>query len=226
MKVIVDERIRDEEYEYLKEELKLKVFKLPLSDDVYDEISGHSDIFYTVIDNKVICSPNAKIIEPNFLIGRKKVTNKYPEDVKYNICQIGKNIIGSKYADELIKDKINILVKQGYVKCSICVTSKNSCITTDIGIHKELIKKKIDSIYIKEENIKLVDKNGKISKMKGFIGGAAVVIENKFILFGDFKKLSLENQEKILNHLDKYNLKLKYFDGIEIIDYGGLIMYN
>ena len=83
-KLLIDERIRDIEYEYLKE--YFQVVKLPLSDDVYDEISGHSDIFYTEINGKVICSPNSKIIDPKFIIGSEKIGKKYPEDVKYNIC--------------------------------------------------------------------------------------------------------------------------------------------
>ena len=53
-------------------------------------------------------------------------------DVAYNACQIGNIIIGSKYTDNTINP--NIIVKQGYVKCSICVTGEKSCITSDLNI--------------------------------------------------------------------------------------------
>ncbi len=222
--ILVDERIRDVEFEYLQT-FNHKVKKIPLSNDVYDEISGHSDIFYANIDGEVYSAPNASIIEKEFIIGNEKVGKNYPDDVKYNVCQIGKYVIGSKYADEKIKDKINIFVNQGYTKCSIAVTGEKSCITTDKGIYDK-IKNDIDTLYIEEKNIKLLDKNKNISKMNGFIGGASALINNTFILFGDIKNFNKENQKKILNHLSKHNLKFKDFKNLEVVDYGGILMYN
>ena len=225
MNILIDERIREVEYNYLKEELKLNVQKIKVSSDVYPEISGHSDIFYAKINNKIYCAPNAPIESSDFFIGKETVKDKYPEDVKYNICQIGNNIIGSKYADKEIIKYINIYVKQGYAKCNISVTGSNSCLTSDIGIYKELIKHNIDVTYIDDDNIHLLDKNNNISKMKGFIGGASFVFNNYFVVFGDINNLEEENKEKILNHLEKYKLKLKTFEGLDIIDYGGAIIY-
>lgn len=222
--ILVDERIRDVEFEYLQT-FNHDVKKIPLSKDVYDEISGHSDVFYANIDGKVYSAPNALIIENGFIIGNEKVGKNYPDDVKYNVCQIGKYIIGSKYADEKIRDKINIFVNQGYTKCSIAVTGEKSCITTDKGIYDK-IKNDIDTLYIEEKNIKLLDKNKNISKMNGFIGGASALINNTFILFGDIKNFNDENQKKILNHLSKHNLKFKDFKNLEVVDYGGILMYN
>lgn len=224
--ILIDSRIRDIEYKYLIEELKEKVEKLPLSNDVYEEISGHSDIFYTKINDEIYAAPNASIVKPEFILGNELVEKEYPKDVKYNICQIGNNIIGSKYADLSLINKINIFVKQGYTKCSISVTGSNSCITSDKGIFKELEKHNIDVLYIEENNIHLLDKNGNISKMNGFIGGASAVINDTFILFGDINKFNEENQNKIIKHLKRYNLKLKYFENLPIIDYGGIIMYK
>ena len=133
-KLLIDSRVRKVEYEYLSR--YFDVIKIPLSDDVYEEISGHSDIFYCKLQNKIICAPNAPIIEKEFFVGKNLVGRTYPYDVSYNACQIGDFIIGSKYTDSMIST--NITVKQGYTKCSICVTSKNSCITSDRGIDKIL----------------------------------------------------------------------------------------
>lgn len=218
-KILIDERIRPEEEKYLSK--YFEITKIPLSKDVYDEISGHSDIFYCKINDKIICAPNAPIIDNSFIMGMSKVNNKYPEDVAYNACQIGNIIIGSKYTDKTINP--DIIVKQGYVKCSICVTSPNSCITTDKNIYDELTKHEIDVTYIQEHNIKLLDRAGKSTQMQGFIGGASFIFDNKFVLFGDIQ--TLESKEKILKHLQKYNLQLINFKGLDANDYGGAIIY-
>ena len=75
-------------------------------------------------------------IQKEFIIGKSYVKNKYPLDIPYNVCEIRDMIVGSKYTDEIIK--VDLLVKQGYTKCSIAVTSDNSCITTDEKIAKKL----------------------------------------------------------------------------------------
>ena len=217
--LIIDSRIRDDEYKYLTN--YFNVIKLPLSDDVYEEISGHSDIFYCKINNEIVAAPNAKILEKDFKLGTTKVQKKYPLDVPYNACQVGDRIIGSKYSDESIMP--DIVVKQGYVKCSIAVTSDKSCITTDKKIAEVLNKNNIDALHIEENNIKLLKKDKSLSKMHGFIGGASLVFNNKFILFGDIDML--KNKDKILEHINKYNLELVDFKGLDIFDYGGGIVF-
>ena len=217
--VIIDSRIRDIEYNYLSK--FFNAIRLPLSNDVYEEISGHSDIFYTKINNQVIVAPNAEVMEQQFIMGKEKVGKEYPKDVLYNVCQIGNKVIGSKYTDKSIKP--DIIVKQGYVKCSIAVTSNNSCITSDKGIAKVLKRNNIEVLYVEENDIKLLKKDATASTMKGFIGGASFVFDNKFVLFGDSNNLS--NKDKIIQHLDKYNLELVDFKGLHIYDYGGGIIY-
>lgn len=218
--LIIDSRIRKIEYDYLIK--YFNVIKLPLSKNVYEEISGHSDIFYTKINDEVICAPNSEFINDIFKIGQAKIENTYPNDVLYNVCQIGDKIIGSKYTDKSIKP--DIIVKQGYVKCSITVTSNNSCITTDKKIADILSKNGIDALYIEENNIKLLKKDSTVSDMKGFIGGATLVFNNKFILFGDINKLQSKNE--IIEHLNKYNLKLIDFKDLDVYDYGSGIIYD
>lgn len=218
-RLLIDERVRTQEIEYLSK--YFEVIKLPLSEDVYDEISGHSDIFYCKINNQIICAPNAPIIDNSFIIGMSKVSKKYPEDVAYNVCQIGNVIVGSKYTDKTIKP--DIIVKQGYAKCSICVTGKKSCITTDMGIYNKLKECNTDVTYIEESNIKLLDKNSHSTNMQGFIGGASFVFEDKFVLFGDIEKL--ESKNNILEHLQRHNLQLVDFKGLDVNDYGGAIIY-
>ena len=159
-------------------------------------------------------------IYQNPLQEQVKYGKEYPEDVPYNVCQIGDKIVGSKYTDKSIKP--DLIVKQGYTKCSIAVTGNNSCITTDKNIEEVLQKNGIDALYIEENNIKLLKRDGTESTMKGFIGGATLVFDNKFVLFGDINKL--EYKDEIIKHINKYGLELVSFDGLDVYDYGGGIV--
>ena len=226
MKALVDGRIREEEFSYLFDELKLDIKLIDPSKYVYPEISGHSDIFYAKIDDKIYCAPNTKYIETNFIIGKEPVRYNYPDDVKYNVCQIGKYVIGSKYVDEKIKDKVNVFVKQGYTKCNIAVTGNNSCITSDVGIYEKLKNLGMDVLLLRTDNIGLINKDHLLSEMHGFIGGASAVINDTFVLFGDIDYLSEENRNNLLEHIKRHNLKFKDFKYLKIMDYGGVIIYD
>lgn len=231
MKIIIDSRMRKIEKEYLSQYGDL--IELPYQSSVYDEISSHPDIFFCKINNQIFQAPNLKLenkLETKLKTkqGSNSVGAQYPEDIKYNICQIGKRVIHNfkytdpavaKYIDSTGIQKINI--KQGYSKCSISVTSENSCITSDEGICETLKRKNIDVLLLGNTNIRLLDKNGLQTKMSGFIGGATAVIEDKFIIFGDSNKIS--NKASLIEHLNNHNLKLVDFKNLEIIDYGSII---
>ena len=58
--------------------------------------------------------------------------------------------------------------------------------------------------------------------MQGFIGGATLVFDNKFVLFGDINKL--KHKDEIIKHINKYGLELVSFDGLDVYDYGGGIV--
>ena len=58
--------------------------------------------------------------------------------------------------------------------------------------------------------------------MRGFIGGATLVFDNKFVLFGDINKLKYKDE--VIKHINKYGLELVSFDGLDVYDYGGEIV--
>lgn len=90
------------------------------------------------------------------------------------------------------------------------------------GIYEALKMRNIDCLLLEENNIRLIDKSGFKTNMSGFIGGASCVIDNKFILFGDIKYL--ENRDVLISFVEKYGLELVYFECLEIIDYGGVVV--
>lgn len=227
MKIIIDSRMRKVEKEYLSQYGDL--IELPYQSSVYEEISSHPDIFFCKINNQIFQTPNLKLENKlKTKQGANPVGAQYPEDIKYNICQIGKRAIHNfKYTDPAVAEYIDstglqkINIKQGYSKCSISVTSENSCITSDEGIYETLKRENMDVLLLDNTNIRLVDKNGLQAKMNGFIGGATAVIEDKFIIFGDSNKIL--DKASLIEHLNNHNLKLVDFKNLEIIDYGSII---
>lgn len=160
----------------------------------------------------------------------QKFGKNYPEDVKYNVCQIGNKAVHNfNFTDsEIVKfiekenlQKIQIL--QGYSKCSIAVVNENAAIVTDAKIAETLQKYKIDVLCLEElPDIKLWNAKNQYSQMRGLIGGAMARIDDKMMVFGDLKKM--DEKGKIRSFLHKHHLKIIDFEGLDVIDYGGLVV--
>jgi len=62
------------------------------------------------------------------------------------------------------------------------------------------------------------------SDMQGFIGGAMTRIGDTVIVFGDIE--NLVNSNKIRKFIEKKGLKLHWFEGLDVVDYGGVLEVN
>lgn len=236
---VVDFRMRKVEKEYI-ESLGYEIIENGFNLDVYDEISSHVDIYYLKAGDVVFSAPEKRGQVPfNTVNCVATVGGEYPLDVPYNVCIVGKNAIHNfKYTDNVVKFYLErhgynlIDVEQGYSKCSTCVVDDNSCITTDIGIARKLLDAGIDTLYVSEPDIKLKTRANKIfvkestmsfvdSEMQGFIGGAMARLGDTVILFGDIS--NLVNGTKIKNFVEKKGLKFHHFEGLDIVDYGGIL---
>ena len=234
--IIIDSRMRNKEKNMLKY-LGYKIVPLKKSNFVYPEISSHTDIFALKIGDTLICEKNAyediefmlRNSEFNIISGKEEVGPNYPEDIKYNVCIFGRYAVHNfKYTDskvlKILKDlKYELIdVEQGYTNCSIAVIDDSSVITTDKKIAEKLIANNISVLlldYILD--IKLLDEYGNYSSMNGFIGGAFGKVDNNIIVFGDLCKIDREN--RIREFIESRNLKIIEFEGLDVIDYGGLI---
>ncbi|MEG2348281.1 MAG: hypothetical protein RSB67_01360 [Clostridia bacterium] len=217
------------------ENLGYKIVEIKAREKLYFEIASHVDIFCTKIKNKLIIDPieYENIINStnsrNILKGVKSVGFSYPEDIAYNVCNIGENVVHNfKYTDERILEIIQennmnkININQGYSKCSIAVVEANSCIVCDKKIAEALQKSCIDVLCISEKmDIKLLDKSGSYSNMNGFIGGAISKIGNNIFISGDLKKI--DKNDKIREYIEKKGLHIIDFKGLDVIDYGGML---
>lgn len=126
---------------------------------------------------------------------------------------------------EIIEEKKlqQIQISQGYANCSIAVIAENAVIVSDIKIAETLRKYKIDVLCLNEiPTIRLLNANNQYSQMNGFIGGALGRVENKIVVFGDLRKI--DQQNRIRNFVQKYDLELVHFEDFEMIDYGGIVV--
>ena len=160
MNLIIDKRMRKIEKEKLKE-LGYNLIEIKQSEKVYQEISSHVDIFTCKIEEKLIVEPTqydnikSQLQENVIEQGSESVESKYPLDIKYNVCLIGKKAMHNfEYTDSKIKEELQqqgyelINTTQGYTNCSIAVIDDNSAIVTDKGLYKILEKHNIDVLYL------------------------------------------------------------------------------
>ena len=228
--IIIDERMRQIEKKKLSE-LGYELIEIKQSTKVYSEISSHVDIFICEIGNKIIVEPSQYINIPHIsgkIKGNEEIGTQYPYDIKYNVFTIGKKAFHKfeytdlKIKEELIKQGYEMInTTQGYTNCSIAVIDDNSAIVTDKGLYKILKKHNVDVLYLEyEPDIKLI-KLDEYSNRKGFIGGAISRVDDKIILFGDLNKIDING--KIREFIEKKELKIIDFKGLDVIDYGGIV---
>lgn len=234
--LLIDERMRDVEKQTLKN-LGYELIEIKKSTNVYPEISSHVDIFACKIKDKVIVEKSAyKMLknklnnDENILIsGETMISYDYPNDIKYNVCIVGNKAIHNfKYTDSKIISELNksnfeiINVKQGYSNCSIAVIDEKSIILSDRGLYNNLKNSGLDILFLDYiPDIKLFDENGEYSQKNGFIGGAISRIGDNIVVFGDLDKI--DYYCNIRKFIESRNLKIIDFEGLDVIDYGGVI---
>ena len=229
-RAIIDNRMRKIEKEKLIE-LGYELQEIKTSVNVYPEISSHVDIFACKVDKNIIIEPTQYqnlVLIPELIKGQEEVQDKYPYDIKYNVCTIGKRAIHNfQYTDLKLKQVLVennyelINTTQGYTNCSIAVIDDNSAIVSDKGLYKILKFHGVDTLLL-ENNLDIKLLNGeKYSNKKGFIGGCISRLGDSIIVFGELNKI--DNNSKIRKFITNKNLKIIEFEGLDVIDYGGLI---
>ena len=222
MLIIIDKRIPEDAKNNLSNYGEL--FELETSNNVYDTISGHPDIFIFQHNNDLIIAPQSpqnlidKLVEKNisFQTGINNLGIKYPETAFYNVANNADIFIGNiKSCDESIINcaigKLWIQTKQSYSRCNNIILNSTSIITNDNKVHKQIET----SLYINPEEIILTGFD------YGFIGGCAGITDNKVFLIGSLKHHS---QGKIITEYIKATNHeiVELYDG-PLFDGGGII---
>ncbi|MCC5909682.1 MAG: hypothetical protein JJT76_04505 [Clostridiaceae bacterium] len=229
--VLLDCRVEDEIINSLNAK-GINVIKTITCGDLYEAVHSHPDIvLHPIGDKSIIVAPNVfnyyhKKLAPlgiNVIRGNTVLKSHYPHNIAYNICRVGNYAIHNfKFTDETITNYIEkkgltkIQVSQGYAKCSIAVVGKKAIITTDVGIHREVIKYGIDVLLIEEGDILLPGLN------YGFIGGSCGFIDqNTLAFFGDLEQY--KNYQQIIKFFKKHNKNAVSLSCGQLKDYGTLV---
>lgn len=227
--VIVDNRISELEKYNLKK-LDLNIILTPICKDISFPISGHPDeVICKVSDKLMIIYKNStsefiasiKNLGIHIIKSSNTLGNEYPNDVALNGVVLKDFFIHNiKYTDQSlynnILDKTIINVKQGYTKCSTAVINDYALMTSDIGIANSASKFNLDVLLLPPGDIVLPGFE------YGFIGGSCGLInKNTLAFYGNLEKYKFKN--KVLNFLNKHNIKPIYLSDSKLIDRGSII---
>lgn len=177
--------------------------ELPENSWTYEPVNDHPDLFFFTLPDKKICVTTEQILpylktyldkhlsDWQVYLSENKVAGEYPANVGLNVLTIGQYVVANmKYIDQQVLNILRELnykaihVNQGYVKCTTIKIDESTCLTSDASIESMLKQNGIDVLYVDPRSIKL---NG---FRHGFIGGAAVRLDNSILFNGDIKKHS------------------------------------
>lgn len=194
----------------------------------YNAISGHPDIFFSILNNDIIVAPNLpqKFREAlknhgiSYHPGEQTVGKKYPESSIYNIVSTSQFLIHHlKHTDLAVKDLAmgldQIHVEQAYTRCNLIALKNERFITSDKGIEKALKKRSLEVFYANPDGIILPGfKNG-------FIGGCVGVFGNQLFLLGSLNHYPAGNQ--LQNQIIDWGYQIiELYDG-PLFDGGGIL---
>lgn len=226
--------VSDDLYEDAKEKLKslgLKVIPTFNSPNVSPHLAKHADMQIVKIDDTTYlscgeCYDYYKDIlkEKNITLlkGEKTLGRTYPDDIAYNVVATKKYAVHNfKYTDPLLKNLLQsrqmINVSQGYSSCTLAKVSDDAFITSDEGIYKTFLENNINVLKITCKNILLPGFN------YGFIGGATFRInDNLLCINGDINYL--EDKDKIINYLKKFNVEIISLSDKRPLDIGSAVL--
>ena len=192
MLVIIDKKIPEKAKEKLKAYGNL--LELETSGITYEAISGHPDIFFHPIDDKLVVAPNTpekyiavlKKNGVNLVMGEQAVGEKYPASSAYNAVSTSNLLIHNfRNTDAVItrlsEDADLIHVDQGYTRCNLLPLDDEHFITSDEKIKRVLDRFVRDCLYVNPDGILLE------GFKHGFFGGCCGIHGHKVFITGSLK---------------------------------------
>jgi len=205
---------------------------IPQSQNVYNSISSHPDIFMFALDAKTIVYSRdlSRDITDALKQSRIKLIRSmsiplgtYPDTASLNALRIGNFIFHNlKHTDAAIKTEAKrrglrmVHTNQGYSRCSSIPVKKNALITSDQSIKEAARSVKLDVEIISSGNVELPGHD------YGFIGGTTGVLpDGRIVFLGDITRHP--DFSRIDNFLKKHAVRYIYIPNLPLLDAGSLI---
>lgn len=211
--IFVSKYINTQVEKYIKS-LGHSITKIENATTVLEPLACHSDMF--------MCKMGAAPESVVFHGMAAKLSPKYPDDVRYNAVSTGKYFIhNTAFTDrELLRlskalSQTLINVRQGYTKCSTVVVDEDSIITYDKAIAMPALNAGLNVLLTKPGQVELPGFN------EGFLGGCSGRIDDEIIFHGNLSAHS--DFKKIVDFIEKRNLKCKWFEDFPLTDIGSII---
>jgi hypothetical protein len=169
---------------------------------VYDAVSGHPDLFFVQIGNKMMVPANVpqyyvKLFNErqiSYMYGGSEVGFHYPESARYNAVITEKYFIHNlKISDNKLLEEASghekIHVNQGYTRCNLLALGETHFLTSDRGIYKTLQRKSLNVMLVESADIVLP------GFKHGFFGGTCGVWQKNVFICGN---LNLNKQGDVI----------------------------
>lgn len=226
MLIIVDRRISSKGLKELSHWGEVIMFGT--ENMTYDAISCHPDVFFCMINDKIIVAANCPDEYKNSLTekgikligGIKSVGAQYPESAYYNAVTTDTLLIHNlKFTDKRIFDSVSdvkhINVNQAYTRCNLLHISGNNFITSDRGIEKKLLSCDFNILYINPEQINLP------GFKHGFFGGCCGMVKNKLFINGSLQFVS--EKKRFLGLCDQLEVEIIELTNEALSDIGSIL---
>lgn len=231
---IADERLSDKCIKRLGK-LGYRVILMPPFPSLSTPVASHPDMLVFFLRGKMFVHKNYYDAHPDLikkigyladaeiLICNDRISAKYPNDIIFNAFTFGDHLVcNSKYTSERLlyyakAENLDIITtRQGYAKCSACVTDK-FVISADRGLLRSIAKKGIETLEILPEGVSLEGYDC------GFIGGASGFDSEARNLFfcGDLN--SHKSCSDISDMCQKYSIEAISLSDEPLYDYGTLM---
>lgn len=196
-----------------------------------EPVCGHPDmVLFFCGENTAVCAPSVyegyqALLSPlgiKLVQGKKSLSKDYPEDVAYNILNVGDVAFArwdssdEEIVNRLSERKISLVpVSQGYSKCS-ALSVGSGVVTADVSIARAAKQAGLSVCAIEPGHIELPGYH------YGFIGGATGILNEKYVaVFGDLH--THPQGEEIRRFIASQGFICQEVSGQPLIDVGTIL---
>lgn len=156
----------------------------------YPTLSNHADLFLFSAGEKTVVAPNIpplyRRLLPDAIVGKTPVDASLASVSAYNIASNGLLSIANTQrtdpaVEQIVRNTAIVHTRQGLCRCSALVLDNNSVVTSDGGIHKELLKEGYPSLLVSQKEIVLE------GERNGCFGGCCGVLGDRVFLMGSLR---------------------------------------